>query len=106
MVAYLRKGLEAQSLLEIGFLQVGEETAFVSEFSRKPRIRQCYRCQRLGNIAADCNHSQLCARCASSDHHHSNCEASTPECTLCHGPHGTFQKKCQVRQDAALNPLL
>lgn len=35
---------------------------------KKPEVTQCYRCQRYGHVATQCNMSYRCVKCGKSDH--------------------------------------
>jgi hypothetical protein len=96
MVVYVTKGSEAMRLLKGQYFHVAGESAYTRAFEPRYGPLQCYRCQELGHKAFSCTKVQICARCAQSGHHHSECQAAILKCVPCGGPHESFSKNCRV----------
>lgn len=96
MVVYVTKGSEASRLLQGQYFHVAGESAYTRVFEPRHGPLQCYKCQEVGHKAFSCTKPQVCARCAQTGHHHSECRAAIPKCVPCGGPHESFSKNCPV----------
>jgi hypothetical protein len=96
MVVYVTNSSEATRLLQGQYFHVAGESAYTRAFEPRYGPLQCYRCQELGHKAFSCIKTQICARCAQTGHHHSECRAAIPKCVPCGGPHESFSKNCRV----------
>lgn len=96
MVVYVTKGSDAARLLQGQYFHMAGESAYTRVFEPRYGPLQCYKCQELGHKAFSCTKPQVCARCAQTGHHHSECRAAIPKCVPCGGPHESFSKNCQV----------
>jgi len=96
MVIWVTKGSDAMKLLHGLYFHIAGESAYVRVY--EPRIRpiQCYKCQTIGHKAFSCQKLQVCAKCAKTGHHHSDCLEEIPKCALCGGPHEAFSKNCRT----------
>lgn len=56
---------------------------------------QCRNCGLFGHVAAVCYRKQVCLRCTG-NHPMTACEASSPCCINCGGPHESFSKSCSA----------
>lgn len=57
---------------------------------------QCFRCQRLGHIAANCTNSLAYKRCGSTTHIIAECR-NNPKCVSCKGAHMSSSLTCPLR---------
>lgn len=61
-----------------------------------PKPLRCYRCQRFGHTAKNCNRQRRCARCGG-DHEYGNCGTGTPpKCCSCGGDHNVAYGGCEI----------
>lgn len=59
------------------------------------RPLQCFRCNRMGHIAAVCERERTCAKC-SGNHETSTCESETARCVNCRRDHAATSSECPV----------
>lgn len=64
----------------------------------RPRPIQCRKCGRLDHVTASCILSQRCNRCGGG-HPTPSCEASSPVCSNCRGPHASDNPMCPRWQE-------
>ncbi|XP_042231780.1 uncharacterized protein LOC121872788 [Homarus americanus] len=83
----------------IGFLRtipkevlLGWDTVPVKPYIPRP-IRCCH-CQRYGHTAKKCRAREVCATCRTTGHHLTSCQATQKKCTVCDGPHSSFDREC------------
>ena len=58
-----------------------------------PRPRRCSTCCKYGHQAAQCRGKTRCSFCTG-DHARTDCQAQTPTCPACKGPHPVEYKEC------------
>lgn len=56
----------------------------------------CFKCQRLGHIAANCKNNTACKKCGSSSHVIAECK-NNARCVNCRGPHASSSSLCPLR---------
>ena len=100
MVVYVTKGSEAARLLQDQYFHVAGESAYTRVFEPRYGPQKCYRCQEAGHKAYSCTQPQVCANCAQVGHHHSKCQAVTPKCFTCGGPHESLSGNCGTRHSS------
>ncbi|KAF2347025.1 Zinc finger CCHC-type [Trinorchestia longiramus] len=104
---------EESSAVKLGFvgtqcpshIYVGFTRYAVFPFNAPPR--RCYRCQRLGHVAVNCNSPLRCLVC-SGPHTKDECtaEPGQEKCTNCHQTHIASSKECPaIRNAAAIQKL-
>ncbi|KAF2356554.1 Zinc finger CCHC-type [Trinorchestia longiramus] len=104
---------EESSAVKLGFagtqcpshMYVGFTRYAVFPFNAPPRC--CYRCQRLGHVAVNCNSPLRCLVC-SGPHTKDECTAEPGEekCANCHQTHIASSKECPaIRNAAAIQKL-
>jgi hypothetical protein len=96
MVVYVTKRADAARLLEGQYFDVDGESAFTRVFEPRHGPMQCFKCLGLGHKAFSCTRPQLCSRCAQPGHRHSECQADSPKCAVCSGPHDSSSRQCRV----------
>jgi hypothetical protein len=96
MVVYVTKRADAARLLEGQYFNVDGESAFTRVFEPRHGPMQCFKCLGLGHKAFSCTRPQLCSRCAQPGHRHSECQADSPKCAVCSGPHDSSSRQCRV----------
>jgi hypothetical protein len=96
MVVYVTKRADAARLLEGQYFDVDGESAFTRVFEPRHGPMQCFKCLGLGHKAFLCTRPQLCSRCAQPGHRHSECQADSPKCAVCSGPHDSASRQCRV----------
>ena len=94
MVVFFTRGSESERFLREGFINVGEESAYVRVFEPNCGPPRCYNCQGTGHKAFSCKESRRCGNCAQVGHSHSECIVSEPKCALCSGPHSMTSRAC------------
>lgn len=63
-----------------------------------PDPLRCFKCQRLGHVAAVCKWKRRCCRCGG-DHDYGKCgEGVAPKCCNCGGAHSAAYKGCVIQQ--------
>jgi hypothetical protein len=70
------------------------------KYKTKGTFTQCFRCQRHGHAAANCNRLSRCVKCGS-DHPTASCNKSTQtpaKCCNCGGDHTANFKNCPARE--------
>lgn len=61
-----------------------------------PKPLRCYKCQRFGHTAMNCNRQRRCARCGG-DHDYGKCGSGVPpKCCNCGGTHNVAFSGCEV----------
>ncbi|KAF2345485.1 Zinc finger CCHC-type [Trinorchestia longiramus] len=104
---------EESSAVNLGFagtqcrshIYVGFTRSAVFPFNAPPR--RCYRCQRLGHVAVNCNSPLSCLVC-SGPHTKDECtaEPGQEKCANCHQTHIASSKECPaIRNAAAIQKL-
>lgn len=101
MVVYVTKRADAVRLLEGQYFVVDGESAFTRVFEPRRGPMQCFRCLGLGHKAFSCVKAQICSRCAQPGHRHSECQAETPRCAICDGPHESRSRQCRTLYPAS-----
>jgi hypothetical protein len=101
MVVYVTKRVDAARLLEGQYFTVDGESAFTRVFEPRRGPVQCFRCLGLGQKAFSCGKAQVCSRCAQPGHRQSECQAETPKCAICDGPHESPSRQCQTLYPAS-----
>jgi hypothetical protein len=96
IVVYLTSSSDATRLLQRQYFHVGGESAYTNVFEQRARPKQCYKCQELEHMAFSCQKTQVCSKCASEEHHYSNCQSKIPKCVLCGGPYESTSKNCRA----------
>jgi hypothetical protein len=96
MVVYVTKRADTARLLEGQYFDVDGESAFARVFEPRHGPMQCFKCLGLGHKAFSCTRPQLCSRCAQPGHRHSECQADSPKCAVCSGPHDSSSRQCRV----------
>jgi hypothetical protein len=96
MVVYVTKRADAARLLEGQYFNVDGESAFTRVFESRRRPVQCFKCLGLGHKALSCARPQVCSRCAQPGHRHNECQADSPKCAVCSGPHDSSIRQCWV----------
>ncbi|KAF2351383.1 Zinc finger CCHC-type [Trinorchestia longiramus] len=104
---YSRGKKEESSAVKLGFagtqcpshIYVGFTRYAVFPFNATPR--RCYRCQRLGHVAVNCN-SPLCCLVCSGPHTKNECtaEPGQEKCANCHQTHIVSSKECPAIRNA------
>ncbi|KAF2344718.1 Zinc finger CCHC-type [Trinorchestia longiramus] len=99
---------EESSAVKLGFagtqcpshIYVGFTRYAVFPFNAPPR--RCYRCQRLGHVAVNCNSPLRCLVC-SGPHTKDECpaEPGQEKCANCHQTHIASSKECPAIRNAA-----
>ncbi|KAF2350992.1 Endonuclease/exonuclease/phosphatase [Trinorchestia longiramus] len=102
----------AQGIVKLGFagtqcpshIYVGFTRYTVFPFNAPPR--RCYRCQRLGHVAVNCNSPLRCLVC-SGPHTKDECtaEPGQEKCANCHQTHIASSKECPAIRNAAIQKL-
>jgi len=77
MVVYVTKRADAARLLEGQYFIVDGESAFTQVFEPRRGPMQCFRCSQAG-------------------HRPNECQAETPRCAICDGPHESPSRQCRV----------
>lgn len=63
-----------------------------------PDPLRCFKCQRLGHVAAVCKWQRRCCRCGG-DHEYGKCgEGVAPKCCNCGGAHSAAYRGCAIQQ--------
>ncbi|KAL5395482.1 hypothetical protein PMIN03_013091 [Paraphaeosphaeria minitans] len=96
MVIHVTRRSDAARLLREEYFHVAGESAYTRPFQPRTGPVQCYKCQRIGHKAFSCDKPQICAKCAATGNHHSECEATILKCVPCGGPHESFSRNCRV----------
>ena len=63
---------------------------------RAQKPRQCFKCYKFGHGKNSCRNKDVCSKCSSSEHRHTECTESTPKCPNCDQAHDALNKKCPV----------
>jgi hypothetical protein len=92
MVVYVTKRADASRLLEGHYFDVDGESAFTRVFEPRHGPMQCFKCLGLGHKAFLCTRPQLCSRCAQPGYRYSECQADSPKCAMCSGPHDSSSR--------------
>ena len=93
MVAFLRKGSEAERFFNEGFINVGGESASVRIFEPSFGPPRCYNYPGSGCKAFSCKEIQRCENCAQTGHEWTNCKAE-PKCVSCSEFHSVASRHC------------
>lgn len=101
MVVYVTKRADAARLLEGQYFNVDGESAFTRVFESRRGPMQCFKCLGLGHRALSCTRPQVCSRCAQPGHRRSECQADSPKCAVCTGPHESSSRQCRILYPAA-----
>lgn len=96
IVVYVTKRADVARLLEGQYFDVNGESAFTRVFEPRHGPMQCFKCLGLGHKAFSYTRPQLCSRCAQPGHRHSECQADSPKCAVCSGPHDSSSRQCRV----------
>ena len=89
---------EANNIIEKG-LVIDYDVHTAATYSRNWEIKQCYKCQEYGHIAALCKKREACGHCAE-EHPTKECpNPEKPRCANCGKKHPTWDTRCQVRMD-------
>ena len=70
------------------------------EASREPpHVRQCFKCQQIGNFAKECRNATRCL-CCSQEHSVKECtvQKENAKCSNCGGAHATVYRGCPAYQ--------
>nr|XP_055046932.1 uncharacterized protein LOC129432503 [Misgurnus anguillicaudatus] len=79
-------------------VQLGYLSYTVREFIPKPL--RCFKCQRIGHVAAVCRGKVRCSRCGD-EHEYDKCpENAVIKCCNCGGPHSAAYGGCKVQMEA------
>ena len=90
-----------QRLLKKGLLFNGRHLKVVEYKAARAPV-QCYGCQQIGHIAADCQQQIKCPKCTG-PHKIKDCplkEQDKPKCANCSGEHVAYSPACPVVQKA------
>ena len=68
---------DARYILIKGLIDIGEETAFTTEFKQREPDNCCFRCLRRGHRQTECTNELTCSRCAGPGHKARECTAAT-----------------------------
>lgn len=101
MVVYVTKRADAARLLDGQYFNVDGESASTRAFEPRRGPMQCFKCLGLGHRAFSCTKPQVCSRCAHPGHRHSECQADSPKCAVCDGPHESTSRQCPILYPAA-----
>lgn len=96
MVVYVTKRADAVRLLDGQYFTVDGESVFTQVFEPRRGPMQGFKCLGLGHQALSCARPRVCSRCAQSNHRHNECQADSPKCAVCSGPHESFSRQCRV----------
>jgi Zinc knuckle len=70
----------------------------VERFTPQFQIKQCFKCQRFGHLAAQCKQQPRCGKCGDSGHCTQECKIDGKvQCALCEGNHEAWHTKCPAR---------
>lgn len=98
MILDLATEEEANNIIEKG-LVIDYDIHTAATYSRSWEIKQCYKCQEYGHIAALCKKREACGHCAE-EHPTNECpNPEKPKCANCGKKHPTWDTRCQVRMD-------
>ena len=69
------------------------------------KLTPCYNCFAYDHKTKECSKPKqtLCSFCASKEHFHNNCPASSPKCLNCGRKHKTLASACPIRRDLIKN---
>jgi hypothetical protein len=76
-VIFFQKEDDARYILIKGLIDIGEETAFTTEFKQREPDNCCFRCLRRGHRQTECTNELTCSRCAGPGHKARECTAAT-----------------------------
>lgn len=65
----------------------------VRPYFRNPQ--RCFKCQKFGHSAKNCQNTSLCCRCGQPDHEAESCD-NNEKCANCKGEHRADSKTCRV----------
>ena len=77
--------------IQIGYMYFKTEINKISP-------KQCFKCKKFGQIAADCIDNEICDKC-SEDKHEGECEGEI-KCVNCKEEHSAFDRRCRAYQNA------
>ena len=85
-----------KSILNNG-IKLGFTFFRAKEWKFQDNVKQCFKCQKLGHVKAQCKESQtICLRCSEThDHHFSKCQNEI-KCANCGENHPSCSKLCQM----------
>lgn len=99
-------GREASTTVAVTFkckrlperIKIGYISYTVRPFVRPPL--RCFKCQRLGHVAAVCKGGRRCCKCGG-DHEYGRCgEGVEVKCCNCGGPHSAAYLGCEAQKQA------
>ena len=62
-----------------------------------PTVQRCTNCQRLTHRKQSCNYQARCSRCGKASHSRAQCQATSPKCANCQGPHSAAFHGCPLK---------
>lgn len=83
--------------LKIGCVNINADRIQLDEYIA---ITQCFKCMKLGHIAANCSDIQICSKC-SGEHSYKLCPVNNEDnlkCALCSGKHIAVSNTCPKRK--------
>jgi len=96
IVIHLSDKREAERMLDQKCMEFDGEVAYTKVFEHIPIPMRCFNCHKFGNHEARrCPAREpVCCTCARIGHTDSECNATTPFCTNCGGPHKASDRGC------------
>ena len=79
-------------------VKINHQRYIMDKYIYRPRLVQCYNCQRFAHVARLCWQGTVCGKCSSTQHETRACPARPTEykCYHCDGNHASNSKDCEV----------